>query len=328
MDKIKFLIIRFSSIGDIVLTSPVVRMIKQQVKNAEIHYLTKPEYKNLVESNPNIDKVHILDKSLKKTIYTLKHQHYHYIIDLHKNLRSFRVKNALKIVSFSFDKLNYEKWILVNLKRNILPKKHIVDRYIEPLSVFDIKNDSKGLDFFIPQKDNFDINSLPGSFQDGYISLVLGAKHNTKRLTTEKYISICEKINKPIILLGGKENKIEGEIITNKIGENIYNACGSININQSASIIEKSRLVITPDTGLMHIAAALKKKIISVWGNTVPDFGMYPYFPHPDSEIFQVDNLKCRPCSKIGFEKCPKKHFKCINNLNINDIAEKALELF
>lgn len=328
MDKIKFLIIRFSSIGDIVLTSPVVRMIKQQVKNAEIHYLTKPEYKNLVESNPNIDKVHILDKSLKKTIYTLKHQHYHYIIDLHKNLRSFRVKNALKIVSFSFDKLNYEKWILVNLKRNILPKKHIVDRYIEPLSVFDIKNDSKGLDFFIPQKDNFDINSLPGSFQDGYISLVLGAKHNTKRLTTEKYISICEKINKPIILLGGKENKIEGEIITNKIGENIYNACGNININQSASIIEKSRLVITPDTGLMHIAAALKKKIISVWGNTVPDFGMYPYFPHPDSEIFQVDNLKCRPCSKIGFEKCPKKHFKCINNLNINDIAEKALELF
>ncbi|MDA3780784.1 MAG: glycosyltransferase family 9 protein [Bacteroidales bacterium] len=328
MDTVKFLIIRFSSIGDIVLTSPVVRLIKQQVENAEIHYLTKPQFKSLVETNPNIDKVHILDKSFKKTLQTLKYEHYQYIIDLHKNLRSLRVKNSLKIISFSFDKLNYQKWLLVNFNRNILPKKHIVDRYIEPLSVFDIKNDNKGLDFFIPNKDIYDLNNLPENFESGFVAVVLGAKHNTKRLTTEKYISICEKINKPIVLLGGKENKEEGQIIKNKIVEKIFNACGILNINQSASLIKNSRLVITPDTGLMHIAAALKKKIISIWGNTVPDFGMYPYFPHPDSEMFQVENLKCRPCSKIGFSECPKKHFKCINNLNINDIINKALELF
>lgn len=328
MDTVRFLIIRFSSIGDIVLTSPVVRLIKQQVENAEIHYLTKSQYRSLVETNPNIDKVHILDKSLKKTLHTLKYEHYHYIIDLHKNLRSLRVKNSLKIVSFSFDKLNYQKWILVNFKRNILPKKHIVDRYIEPLSVFDIKNDNKGLDYYIPEKDIYDIKKLPNGFQNGFVTLVLGANHNTKRLTTEKYIEVCKKTNKPIVLLGGKENRDEGEIIANKVGGKIFNACGIVNINQSASLIKNCNVIITPDTGLMHIAAAFKKKIISVWGNTVPDFGMYPYFPHPDSVMFQVDGLKCRPCSKIGFDKCPKKHFKCINKLNINDIADKVKELF
>ncbi len=328
MDTVKFLIIRFSSIGDIVLTSPVVRLIKQQVEDAEIHYLTKAQFKSLVETNPNIDKVHILDKSLKQSLQTLKYEHYQYIIDLHKNLRSLRVKNSLKIISFSFDKLNYEKWILVNFKRNILPKKHIVDRYIEPLSVFDIKNDNKGLDFFIPNKDIYDIKKLPNGFQNGFVTLVLGANHNTKRLTTEKHISLCEKINKPIVLLGGKENRDEGEIITNKVGGKIFNACGILNINQSASLIKNCNVIITPDTGLMHIAAAFKKKIISVWGNTVPDFGMYPYFPHPASEMFQVENLKCRPCSKIGFDKCPKKHFKCINDLNISDIAKKVIELY
>ena len=328
MQNVRFLIIRFSSIGDIVLTTPVVRNLKKQLPNAEIHYITKPQFRSLVENNPYIEKVHVLKNSLTETIQELKDEHFDHIIDLHHNLRTYRLKNNLKMVSFSFEKLNWEKWLLVNFKINKLPDIHIVDRYLETLKAFDIINDEQGLDFFIPEKDEVELSIFPEIFRNGYIAVVIGAFHNTKRLTKEKIISICKKTDLPLIFLGGSENNDEAESIRIEIGEKAYNACGKFNINQSASIVKQCRVILTPDTGLMHIAAAFKKKIISVWGNTVPEFGMYPYKSHPDSEIFEIKGLKCRPCTKIGFKECPKKHFKCINELNDDLIAEKLKKVF
>lgn len=328
MNKIKFLIIRFSSIGDIVLTTPVVRNLKQQVENVEIHYITKPQFKSILESNPYVDKVHVLKKSLKETVNELKYEHFDYVIDLHRNIRTARFKNRLKTISFSFDKLNKEKWMLVNFKKNNLPDTHIVDRYIDTLKVFDVKNDEQGLDYFIPEKDEVDLKSISEELINGYVGVVVGAYHNTKKLTKEKIIAICKQMDKPILLLGGPDNKEEGEEIKNSIGKNIYNTCGAYNINQSASLVKQANIILTPDTGLMHIASAFKKKIISVWGNTVPEFGMYPYMPHPDSEIIEIKDLKCRPCSKIGFTQCPKKHFKCINDLDEDYIVNKIKNIF
>ncbi|MCK5028927.1 MAG: glycosyltransferase family 9 protein [Bacteroidales bacterium] len=328
MNKIKFLILRFSSIGDIVLTSPVVRNIKEQVENAEIHYLTKPQFKSIVESSPYVDQVHVLKRSEKETIRELKLMHFDYIIDLHRNIRTAKFKNRLRIISFSFDKLNKEKWLLVNFKKNKMPNIHIVDRYMETLKVFDIKNDEKGLDYFIPEKDEVNLAGISEDLKDGFVGVVVGAFHNTKKLTKEKIISICKKLEKPILLLGGQENRDEAEEIKNGVGNNIYNTCGEYNINQSASLVKQANVILTPDTGLMHIASAFKKKIISVWGNTVPEFGMYPYLPHPDSEIMEIKGLKCRPCTKIGFKECPKKHFRCINDLDEGCIVKKIKELY
>jgi ADP-heptose:LPS heptosyltransferase len=328
MNKIKFLILRFSSIGDIVLTTPVVRCIKEQIENAEIHYITKPQFKPIVESNPYIDVVHVLKRSEKETIRELKLMHFDYIIDLHRNIRTAKFKNRLKIISFSFDKLNWEKWLFVNFKKNKMPNIHIVDRYLETLKVFDIKNDEKGLDYFIPEKDEVNLLDISEGFNNGFVGVVVGAFHNTKKLTKEKLISICKNLDKPILLIGGAENKNEAEEIKNAVGNNIYNTCGLYNINQSASLVKQANVILTPDTGLMHIASAFKKKIVSIWGNTVPEFGMYPYLPHPDSEIIEVKGLKCRPCTKIGFKECPKKHFRCINDLDENQIVNKIKELY
>lgn len=328
MQKVRFLIIRFSSIGDIVLTTPVVRCIKNQVEDAEIHYLTKPQFAKIIESNPYIDKVHVLKKSFADTIRELKYEHFDYVIDLHKNLRSFRVKNRLRIISFSFDKFNKEKWLMVNFKKNKLPDNHIVDRYLENLSIFDIQNDRKGLDYFIPNEDQVDLKIISDELKNGFVGIVVGAYHNTKKLPPEKIISICQKIDKPVVLLGGPDDQDEAEKIKSAVGTNIYNACGKFNINQSASIVKQANVILTPDTGLMHIASAFKKKIISVWGNTIPAFGMYPYLPHPQSEIMEIKGLKCRPCTKIGFTKCPKKHFKCILDLDDDYIAQRIRELY
>ncbi len=320
----KILIIRFSSIGDIVLTTPVIRNLKLQGESIELHYLTKKQHAGILENNPYVDKVHILDKSFSDLIPELRAEQFNYIIDLHKNLRTLKVKRSLKVESFSFNKINWEKWLIVNLKINKLPDIHIVDRYMETIKLFVEKNDMQGLDYFIPATDEVTTESLPVNFHAGYIAFAIGAQHTTKRLSINKIISICKKTDLPIILLGDNNDAIIAKKIVAAVGNNIYNACGKYNLNQSASVVKQAKIVITHDTGLMHIAAAFKKKIISVWGNTIPEFGMSPYLAGEGSEKVEVKGLKCRPCSKIGFNRCPKKHFKCMNDIDEEKIILQA----
>ena len=207
----KILIIRFSSIGDIVLTTPVVRCLKTQLDDAEIHYATKKNFKTIFEENPYIDKVHFLGESLQQYIQQLREEKFDYIIDLHNNLRTRIIKSSLGVKSFSFNKLNWKKWLIVNLKINKLPDVHIVDRYLETVSSLGVKNDSLGLDYFIPEKDHVPVEWLPETHRNGYIAYVIGAQHATKKLPLHKMIELCAKINRPIVLLGGKEDQDMGE---------------------------------------------------------------------------------------------------------------------
>jgi ADP-heptose:LPS heptosyltransferase len=307
----KFLIIRFSSIGDIVLTTPVIRCLKQQVEGAEVHFFTKPAFKTVLEHNPYIDQLHLLDKPLLQKALDLKALGFDYIIDLHNNLRTRIIKGIMDVPAFSFDKLNIEKSILVWFKQNILPDLHIVDRYMDTLKSFGVTNDGEGLDYVLPPDFMF---SSAGQLADRFIAFVIGAQHATKRLPNEKIIEICKKIAKPVILLGGKEDAANGLEIAQQSGGHVINLCGELSLHGSAYVVSKAHKVITHDTGLMHIAAAYKKEIISVWGNTVPEFGMTPYYGKYEIQNFksEISNLSCRPCSKIGYKKCPKGHFNCM----------------
>jgi len=316
--KVKFLVIRFSSIGDIVLTSPVVRGLKQQVDNSEVHFVTKHKHACLVENNPYIDKVHVLEESMNNLIHDLEKENFDYIIDLHQNFRSNKIRRRLKVQSFSVDKLNWQKMLMVRFKINKLPNQHIVDRYLEAVSTFDVKNDGKGLDYFITDGDEFKQEELPAPFQDGYVAFVIAGTYFTKKLPVSKVSQICQNIPYPVILLGGKAEIDEGEQILSESKGNVLNYAGKITLNQSASLVRDAKVVLSNDTGLMHIAAAFKKKILSFWGNTIPDFGMYPYQANIVSEKLEIEGLKCRPCSKLGHHKCPKKHFKCMEALDIN----------
>ncbi|MDB5231381.1 MAG: ADP-heptose--lipooligosaccharide heptosyltransferase [Chitinophagaceae bacterium] len=326
----KFLIIRFSSIGDIVLTTPVIRCLKQQVAGAEVHYLTKRGFKAVLENNPYIDKMHLLGDDLEETIQQLQKENFDYIIDLHKNLRTLKVKRALnKVKSVSFNKLNIQKWFLTAFKINMLPPVHIVDRYLQTIKKFGVENDGKGLDYFIHAKDIVKEGRLPSTHQNGFIGIVIGAALNTKKLPVKKLEELCRLINYPIVLMGGPEDAVNAELIATVDQERIYIACGKFNINQSADLVRKAKAIITHDTGLMHIAAAFKKPIYSVWGNTVPEFGMTPYYGNEtaDNKMFEVKPLYCRPCSKIGYSKCPLGHFKCMNNQDIEAIALAVKQL-
>ena len=317
---VKFLVIRFSSIGDIVLTTPVIRIIKNQIEDSSIHFLTKKENLSIVNNNPYISKVHILEpNNFTELTNKLYNEGFDYVIDLHNNIRTARIKKHLKIISFTFKKLNIEKWLIVNFKYNKLPKVHIVDRYLDTLKAFGVENDNNGLDYFIDSKDNYSLDNL-NLDNKKVISIVIGAKHFTKQIPTEIIINICNSIDYNIILLGGKDDYNKSIEISNKTS-NTINKVGEINLNQSASIIKQSDLIITSDTGLMHIASAFNKNIISIWGNTIPEFGMSPYLiDNNKSIIIENKDLKCRPCSKIGYKKCPKNHFNCMNNIDVNKI--------
>ena len=180
MPKQKILIIRFSSIGDIVLTTPVIRAIKTQLDDVELHYCTKKQYHNLLEENPYIDKFHLLDNSLNELINDLKAEQFDYIIDLHNNLRTRRIKAKLKRPNKAFEKLNWEKWLIVNLKINKLPNIHIVDRYLETASALGIKKDALGLEYFIPEKDIVEKDWLPETHRGEFVVFAIGGQHETK----------------------------------------------------------------------------------------------------------------------------------------------------
>lgn len=325
--QMKFLIIRFSSIGDIVLTSPVIRCLKQQVEGAEIHYLTKYTYRAITDYNPYIDKVYYLHDNLQGIITELKKENYDVIIDLHHNLRTLRIKKALKAIpSYSFNKLNIKKWLLTALKINVMPSVHIVDRYMDTVKTFGVRNDGRGLDYFLHQSDVVPDSDIPAAQSLGFVGIVIGAAHATKKLPVKKLQELCAGIHHPIILLGGPEDKELGDEIAAIDKVKIYNSCGKFTLNESADLVRRARLIITHDTGLMHIAAAYKKPIISIWGNTVPSFGMAPYYGNAmvANDVTEVKGLWCRPCSKIGYDKCPLGHFKCMQKQPIDILVKKV----
>jgi heptosyltransferase-2 len=314
---VKMLVIRLSSIGDIVLTTPVLRCLKTQFSCISLHFLIKRQFVSVIEHNPYIDKIHFWEDDFGAMLRKLKDEKFNLIIDLHKNIRSKRIKFLLGTLAVSFPKLNFKKWLAVRFKIHCLPDIHIVDRYFEAVKIIKVFNDEQGLDYFISENEQIGKEHLPEGFFENYDVLVIGGAHVTKQIPIEKAIEICRLLERPVVICGGESDKEKGDAIAILAGTHVFNASGLFSLNQSASLIQHAQQVITSDTGMMHIAAAFKKRIISLWGNTVPEFGMYPYMPkHQErSIILEVKTLKCRPCSKIGYKKCPLGHFRCMKDI-------------
>ena len=327
----RLLFIRFSSIGDIVLTTPAVRCAKNQIPGVEIHFLTKLSMKDLVIGNPNIHHCHFLDNNIDETITALKEIPFDYVIDLHQNIRSWKIKKALGVPSFSYKKLSLQKWLLAKLQINFLPKTHVCERYIDTLQHFKVVNDGKGLDYFFPKDYSFKAANLPTSHLAGFVAFVIGASYLNKKMPVQKWIELAKQIKKPIVLIGGKEDISFANELASALPDFIYNAAGKYDLKESASIIQMAQVVVSHDTGFLHVAAAFNKPTITIWGATSPALQFEAYYsvdaktPRYNSI---VPNLNCQPCSKQGENKCPQGHFACMQLQNINIIASKANEFY
>ena len=316
--SLKILVVRFSSIGDIVLTSPVLRILKSQ-KNIEVHFLTKTEYALIVENNPYIDKTHVIKNSVAEVKDQLFKEKFDYIIDLHNNLRS-QLLRSLKVPIKRYSKSNFKKFLYIFFGINLLNNKHVVDRYVDVLSFLNLKNDDKGLDYFISEGSLVDYD-----VKQKYITWCIGASKIQKQLSTSQIVTIANKLDFPIILLGGKDEKEQGDKIIQICDKaRILNLCGEVSINQSAYLIKHSQYLFTNDTGLMHIAAAFQKKIISFWGCTKPDLGFYPYIEASKSLMIVSKNSK-KQCSKHG-GSCKFSDDGCIKMIDAKKTLKRITE--
>ncbi|WP_346239020.1 glycosyltransferase family 9 protein [Niabella insulamsoli] len=321
----KILVIRFSSLGDVIYTTPVVRCIKQQLPDTEVHFITKPQFKYIYEGNPYIDKLLLLRPSLNETIKEIKKENYDCIIDLHSNLRTRIIKLRTGIRAYTYRKQTIRKWLSLKLRKQLVPPVHLVDRYLKAAAPLGVVNDNRPIDYFI--KNQYQLTDLlPQSHQQHYIAFIIGAAHFTKRMPNEKIVAICQQLKKPVVLLGGNDVKENGDFVAARLGAQVYNACGATNLDESVFLVSKAAAVIGFDTGLTHIAEAFNLPIASIWGSTVPELlGVQPY--KIDNYLVAGVQLPCRPCSKYGLPKCPLGHFKCMNDINEKEIVQFCNEL-
>jgi heptosyltransferase-2 len=321
----KILVIRFSSMGDIIYTTPVVRCLKKQLPDAEIHFLTKPAFRYIYDNNPYLDQLLLLKPSLQDTITEIKNNRYDYIIDLHHNLRTAIIKLQAGVKSSTYQKQSVRKWLSLKLKLRLVKPIHLVDRYLKTVKFLGVQNDHQPIDYYV--KASLKVSDLlPASHRDHFVAFIIGATHFTKRMPNEKIVSLVRQINHPVILLGGKDVQKNGQRICDALGERVYNACGITTLDESVFLVSRAACVIGFDTGLTHIAEAFNVPIVSIWGGTVPELlGVQPY---KVQHVMIADvELGCRPCSKFGLEKCPLGHFKCMNEIPeppiVNFVAEQ-----
>ncbi len=309
----KILVIRFSSMGDIIYTTPVVRCLKQQIAGAEVHFLTKPAFQYIYDANPYPDKVLLLKETLSETIRDIKHENYDYVVDLHNNLRTAIIKLRTGIKSFTYNKQHIKKWLSLKFNLKLILPVHLVDRYLMTIKSLGVINDNLPIDYYLKQQYSL-ADLLPETHINGYHAFIIGATHFTKRMPNQKIINICLDLNKPVVLLGGDDVKANGDVIQDASVARVYNACGKYTLDQSVFIMANAANVIGFDTGLTHIAEAFNKPIASIWGGTVPDLlGVQPY--QVENALVAGVELPCRPCSKFGLSHCPLGHFKCMNNI-------------
>ncbi|MEI7934462.1 MAG: glycosyltransferase family 9 protein [Chlorobiaceae bacterium] len=323
----KILVIRLSSIGDIVLTTPLLRSLQRTWPEASIDYCTKAQFTSLLAANPRIS-----------AIYTLEvppTDGYDLVVDLQNNLRSHAIVRSLdKRHLVYYRKANRKKWLLVQCKINFYGSyRSVVDRYRDALKKFTLSGDSLGCELYPSSSERV----FACTFFDGgkkTLALCFGAKHFTKRYPPGNFATLLTLLLRAeplqILLLGGKEDAQQAAEIMAALSDQfqpmVVNLAGNCSIMQTAAILERCDAVLCNDTGLMHIASAFGKKLFVIFGSSSPAFGFLPY--HAPYELFQVEGLPCRPCSHIGRELCPRGHFRCMNDLSITLIAEHILDHF
>ncbi len=354
----KVLIIRFSSVGDIVLSSLLVRAFRKRFPSCRLDYVVKEEYADLVMHNSNITSVIRFPKSetlddLKKLRARIQQNRYDLIIDIHDSLRSrFLTFGAKRVVRINKRKL--ARFLLVRFKINTYDAFNgapsVALRYLEPVRAFGVEDDGAGLECFVGEEDEREVDILvQGSgFRSSqqFIGLCPSAKHYNKMWLKERFAEVASILsrtrNQPIVLFGFGENEV---VRCNEIQNHIHslrpvrrtlaesslrpygepktlNLSGKISLTETAAMMDKCSIVVTNDSGLMHLAAARKRNVVAIFGPTVKELGFFPF--GTNSVVVENNGLRCRPCTHIGLASCPKGHFKCMNDISVEQVIASA----
>ncbi len=334
----KTLVIRFSSIGDVVLTTPLLRALRARFPQSQIDYVTRTEYAELVRSNANLNVTYAFDAGtgfpgLRELKRKLRRERYDLVIDLHNSLRSRYLRSMRGVGSIVVvDKRIPERTMLVKFKKNtyreIVP---VASRYLETVQEWGVQNDRKGPEVHIPDEVLFAVSGKMGRLKLNRFEHVIGlcpfARHATKEWPAERFVWVGAKaasdLNAAIMIFGGNADRERSLPLARALAsgageERIINMTGELSLLESAAAMQFCDAILTNDSGLMHLAAAMEKKVVALFGSTVEEFGFFP--AGSQAKVLERKGLYCRPCSHIGLKRCPEKHFRCMNEIGVEEV--------
>lgn len=322
----KVLVIRLSAMGDLVVTTPVLRALHEQLA-AEVHLVTKAAFAPIVRHAPYLSKVHHWSRTV---VEDLEAEGFDLVVDLHGSIRSHLLRVRLGAPALGFRKRNFEKRLLAR-GIDLLGDEHLVNRYFRGLRAAGVQEDGRGLDYFVMPEELAEAGKHLAAFPEDFVAIVLGATHFTKRMPAGLVAALIAELGRPVVLLGGPDVvELANEAVGLAPGSETLDLCGALALRDSIAVLAKAEAVIAGDTGLMHVAAALRKPMVVVWGNTAPAIGMYPWYPREAAGRYrnaEVLGLGCRPCSRIGFAACPRGHFKCMHEQRSSRIVAQLADV-
>jgi len=330
----KILIIRLSSIGDIILTTALIRCVRLKYPEVQIDFMVKKQFLETVVYNPHISNVLVFEKgqSLKEFKNRLKLENYDWLIDIHQNFRSLFLKTGLKIpLKTGYSKQLFHRTLLVYLGKNIYGKaKPVLLRYFEAVEKQGVKYDNAGTEVFFTDQNMEKVKQALN--QSGYTSdknlfvLCPGASFSNKRWLPERFAAVAEYLVKNkngwIAFIGGKNDRELCAEIQSSLVATSANFAGEFSLLDSAALLSECVAFVGNDSGMLHLAQAFKKSVVGIYGPTVKELG---YFPIPEKSVVVEKAIPCRPCTHNGLNKCPKKHFNCMNTISSENVVE-ALE--
>lgn len=329
-----FLIIRLSSIGDILLTTSVIRQIRLKYPEAKISFVTKEIFSDLLLHNPHLDKIYTLKNKktgLKLLLDELKKSKFDQVIDLHNNFRSNYIRYNLSYDNrFVYLKPILKRLLLVYFKLNKFTAPYsIPELYLKTIKKMGVTDDGKGLELFWPSKVDEELKKLTTSINQDYIVIAPGAGFFTKRWPIEYFADLITKIKKAwpeysICVLGSADERILAEYLAEQ-EDDIHDFCGKLSLLQAASLIKKAKTIISNDSGLMHIATAVQTPVIAIFGSTVQEFGFFPF--RAKHIVVENKQINCRPCSHVGKKNCPRKHFNCMREIKPEQVLNAVEKL-
>lgn len=323
----KIIVIRLSSIGDILLATPLLRILKKRFPQTAIDFITKKRYFDLVQANPHLNQVYAFDEEigfsdLRQIKRKIRANGYDTVIDIHKNFRSLYLRCGLEAKILKYSKFRIRRFILIKLGLNLYQKVvPVYQRYIASAASLNVKDDGQGLELFLDPKVELTTDSLLKrcGFQGEHpvVGLAPGAAFETKRWLPDGFAAVArrlaEKDHAQIFLFGDTNDQAITKPIAEAVGTAALDLAGRLSLMETACSMAHCDVVLSNDTGLMHMASALGKKIVAIFGPTTKELGFFPVVRH--SKVIQVD-LKCRPCSHVGSHKCPKRHFCCMREIS------------
>lgn len=332
------LVLRLSSIGDIILTTPFLRALRRRFPDCTVQYAVRREFSELLRYNPHIDRLITVDITEGRNVLrglnlALTRERFDAVFDLHNNFRTRVLRNGVARRLHTMDKRAWRRLLLVtahvNFYQTVVP---VAERYIETGREYGLRPDAGPPEIHFPEdvrgSARLRLRAAGWRTDTPLVGMCPGAKHFTKRWPAERWTELARLLfarGYHVALLGSDAERDTAEEIRAVDPSRVHDCTGRLSLLETAAAMTFCRALFTNDSGLMHMGTAAGRPVVAVFGSTVREFGFFPY--NTPSAVLEVDGLRCRPCTHIGRADCHRRHLGCLRLITAGDAIAAFEEL-